>query len=569
VNNNLIISELKSGWKSFKKKNICLRWTGKIIINNKFMDSPIELYDLFEKINFDDDIAIKKILERLDGFFTIIYETENNIIAINDRLRSYPIYFYHKANQLFISDNAYLIKEKFNLNIQNNNGSVEFLLSGYVTGNETLYKDLLQLLPGQYLSYDKKLHRFKIKEYFKYYPNTNNNLELSLENKVKEYKELIYSSFERLKDYIIKNKYQPIIPLSGGRDSRLMAVMLKEVGIENSIAFTYGTKEHKEVIKSKEIAGELGVDWFFCSYTKEKWHKEYNNSIVKKYFNYADGLSVRPHVLDYIAVKELFSKKKEKLLFLSGHSLDFIAGSHIPASLFMLNKPSKNNLYEAILAKHFSFHYIYKKERAMLIERISSSLDFLPQATFDEIISAFEYWDWRERQGKFILNALNVYDFFNFDWYLPFWERQWMNFFMQLPCEWRYKQNFQRYALHKLFPNYFEKEEWFCEKETKKEEIKRKFKRNLKKIILKIPLSSYYFRRNNYAGVASNYGVERYGAFDVNVNSLEEFAKKYTAETDISRIFYFFTLHYLLKNNFNLNFLDSKYKKIMELINYE
>jgi hypothetical protein len=38
--------------------------------------------------------------------------------------------------------------------------------------------------------------------------------------------------------------------------------MLKEVVINNTICYTFGTRNHPEVVKSKEVAKKLGYNWF-------------------------------------------------------------------------------------------------------------------------------------------------------------------------------------------------------------------------------------------------------------------------------------------------------------------
>ena len=90
----------------------------------------------------------------------------------------------------------------------------------------------------------------------------------------------------------------------------MLAVLLKEVGVNNVICFTYGSYNHPEVVKSKEVAEKLGFKWLFCEYTKEKWFREYNSDVMLDFLNYSSGSSIKPHIMDFIAVKELFSTRK-------------------------------------------------------------------------------------------------------------------------------------------------------------------------------------------------------------------------------------------------------------------
>jgi asparagine synthase (glutamine-hydrolysing) len=555
----ILLSDQRSTWNKLKQKNNTLWYVGKVIVGNRFISDTGELYRLFDNLDVLDKNKVETILANIDGFFSIVFENEDYALAIVDRTRSHPIFFTRNGEPVIISDSARAIKGRCDLNQQNDIGVFEFLLCGYVTGNQTLYEDMNQLLPGQYLFINKTTGEISIRSYFIYYPSERDRDQLNQNEVLEKYRSLMKSSFNRLKTFIVTKGYQPVIPLSGGRDSRLMAILLKEYGFDQTICFTFGTENHPEVIKSQAVAELLGLEWRFAPYTKEKWNEVYRSLSMSKYFEFSDGLSVKPHFMDFIAVKELFGYQGGNYLFLPGHSLDFIAGSHIPQMLISMERPRIQKLYTSILYKHFNFHHIYPEQKRIIIDRIRSALEDIPTTDKNEIIAAFEYWDWCERQGKFILNALNVYDFFGYDWYIPFWELDWMEFFMGLPYSWRYKQNFQRLALWNFYPDYFEKPSHWIEG-------KRKITQELIRLIKQTALGEsiiYHLnkiRRRNYISLTRDYGLKRYGAFDVEADSLEAFARKHARHTDIKRFFYFFTLDYLIRNSVSLDFLPKQYE---------
>lgn len=569
MNGNIIIDQIKSKWMRYSENDNYIHYVGNIILMGEHNISAKKIFKYLYRFNLLKFEQINKLLNDIDGFFTIIFENNDIILVIGDRVRSYPIFFTHKNSKIFISDNAHILKEKLDLRQQNNIGVLEFLLCGFVTGNETLYQGLKQLLPGQYLIWDKNKKYYKIINYYQYLPHLDQikyKREINYIDKKTEFKELLFNSFNRLKQFINTNNYQPIVPLSGGIDSRLIAVMLKEVGINNAICFTYGTETHPEVIKSKEVAEKLGFKWMFVKYSKQKWYNEYHNLIKKKYLKYADGLSVKPHFLDFIAVKELFSNQNRNYLFLPGHSLDFLTGSHISETLIENNNMKTSNLIDCIIEKHFCFHYIYKDEKKLIKEKIFDSIHGLERYK-SEMIAVFEFFDWIERQGKFIHNSLNVYDFFGYKWYMPFWEKEYMDFFLKIPYEYKYNRYFLLETLNTFFPDYFEKPE--KSSNEMKGNVKRKIMYNMKNFLnmSRLDFLEYlYFRKNSYKSLSLNYGLERYGVFDKSVNNLEEFARKYTKTTDIQMIFYFFVLDYLKNNDFNLDFLDKRFLKVFDVL---
>lgn len=55
-------------------------------------------------------------------------------------------------------------------------------------------------------------------------------------------------------------------------------------------------------------------------------------------------------------------------------------------------------------------------------------------------IDAFEKWDWQERQAKFIVNSVRVYEFWGYEWWLPLWDYEMMEFWARIPLKLRVGQ---------------------------------------------------------------------------------------------------------------------------------
>jgi asparagine synthase (glutamine-hydrolysing) len=68
-----------------------------------------------------------------------------------------------------------------------------------------------------------------------------------------------------------------VVPLSGGLDSRIIVAMLKRLGVEDVICFTYGKKGNREAEISRQVAEALGYRWYFVEYTKEKLYDGYHS----------------------------------------------------------------------------------------------------------------------------------------------------------------------------------------------------------------------------------------------------------------------------------------------------
>ena len=87
--------------------------------------------------------------------------------------------------------------------------------------------------------------------------------------------------------------------------------------------------------RSRSVARRLGIPWLFVKYDRAKWARWYATSEGITYQRFADGFSSVAHMQDWPAVWELQRRGEipDDAVFVPGHALDFLGGSHIPAHL--------------------------------------------------------------------------------------------------------------------------------------------------------------------------------------------------------------------------------------------
>lgn len=73
----------------------------------------------------------------------------------------------------------------------------------------------------------------------------------------------------------------------------------------------------------------------------------------------------------------------------------------------------------------------------------------VPRNDVESAASAFERWEWQERQAKFIVNSVRVYEAFGHEWRLPWWDASLMDFWSMIPVHMR--------ARRALFLRYMER----------------------------------------------------------------------------------------------------------------
>lgn len=393
-------------------------------------------------------------LKRLNGFYALIKHRDQKLFAAVDQVRSIPLFYGQKGNDFFISDSAEWVREQVGNNEMDTLAREEFLLTGYVTGPDTLFPDVKQLQAGEALivSDNNTELSVSVKRYYRFIHQ--NTLEDSEEELLSKLDEVLLNVFQRL----IKRAdgRTLVVPLSGGYDSRLIVLMLKRLGYDNVITFTYGRPGNKESEISKQVAETLGIRWEFIPYSNEAWYTWFHSKERKKYWVMAGGLCTLPHIQDWPAVWEM---KKQGIIpddcvFVPGHSADLPAGSRSFSKPELYSDALFNidNAVKAILDYHYSL-FDWRKQsnelKPLFIKRIGRTLGNLN--AFPDNASAFESWDISERQAKFIINSLRVYEYWGYQWWMPFWDADFMDYWCKVPLQYRFQKNLYDQYVEQLY----------------------------------------------------------------------------------------------------------------------
>lgn len=384
------------------------------------------------------------LLKELNGSFALVTAKQTQLIAAVDRLRTTPLFFATKNGKFLLSDDAYWLRGAIAPAQLNSLGALEFYLTGYVTGNETLLDGLRQLRSSECLTFHSSNSAGP--KTSRYYEFRHGEFSTASEHSRMDELSTVHSNvFQRL---VASAHGRPIVlPLSGGYDSRLIGVSLKNADVSNVLCYSYGTPGNWESRISKELAQYLGFRWTFIPYTREKWKRWSELDEFRRYFHYAGNLTSVPHIQDWPAIWELRETKQLPVdsVIVPGHTGDFLTGGHIPKGFAHAKSISRRQILEAIYASHYSLWDWPGTEldlQRRLDERIEQSLGKLGTSTPEEAADLFEWWELQERQAKFICNALRVYDFFGYEWRLPLFDHELMQFWSRMPLAERRKRSF-------------------------------------------------------------------------------------------------------------------------------
>jgi hypothetical protein len=134
-------------------------------------------------------------------------------------------------------------------------------------------------------------------------------------------------------------------------------------------------------------------------------------------------------------------------VFVPGHT-GFFTGAQIPGVLRKKDGGTRDDVVAQVLGAHYGrrpFEVVAglvgtdpDELRAALRERIDATV-VAPEGTLttEQLVSAAEEWNGRERQVKFVLDAVRVYDVTGHDWQLPLCDRELVDFWARVPMEHR------------------------------------------------------------------------------------------------------------------------------------
>jgi asparagine synthase (glutamine-hydrolysing) len=429
------------------------RWYQKdgISVKGYLYDSGNVLYQHEELISYfspvTDFMTFRDKIGKANGMFSVVIAREEAVMIGSDIIRSFPVFYYQGSQIIHISDNAQFLAETYFREV-NGHRSIEYLATGYATGKFTLFTDIYQVQPGQIIRLENGTEE-KSEFYFSYvtdhfFEPESDNLELRLQ-------ETISNVFDRLIRSV--GNRQIIVPLSGGYDSRLIAVMLKNKGVNDVICITYGKKDSGEVSISKKVASALGYKWIFTEHTPEIIENYFQSEEFAGYYPYASNGVGFSYMFEYFGVRRLKHDTDipADAVFLPGHTGDFLGGSHI-SKTGIRQQYSLDALTDKIYTLKYNYIVPDNKHAPFLKNAIKQYLKPLyGKYGLKNSYTFIEDWDYRERLAKTIANSSNVYSYFGYQYRLPFWDRELVGFFCKVPYEYKLYKRFYNKVLEEFY----------------------------------------------------------------------------------------------------------------------
>lgn len=387
-------------------------------------------------------------IKLLNGSFACICEQKDRIICVVDKLRTFPLYWTIIDGELYVGDDGEAIVNNIYNPVVNIHRVNEYLSSElFVANHNTLIDGFFQLKAGEMAIYNKMSKNIEICEYFHYHHDENfgDNVDAQIIEK------FWYSYNKAAKNLIMALKGRTaVVPLSGGADSRMVLRMLKTNNYEKVICYTYGYEGNAEVEISRKVAAEFGYKWVLAPYSRKMWKQLRNNRQIHDYEKNSFNFCSSPHLADFPAVMYLKDNNliPKDSVFIPGHSGDLVAGSHIRKE-FLEDKFSYKDFINSLEKKFYPGKTFDEQSRKELNEYFS----FCSNYNNHQLASEAEWFNMQERQSKFIINSVRVYEFFGYEWLVPLWDNNIMDFWQHVPLDYRFKRKLYFMAVHESLPS--------------------------------------------------------------------------------------------------------------------
>lgn len=424
----------------------------------------------------------------LSGIYSAIIVEEERLIISGDIINFFPIYFAYTENRWVVSDNLSAITQKTQ-NLKIDESEIPgFLSAGFSSGFNTLIQGINKTRAGSNI---ELFHdgTYKTQTYYSFIPKQ--FVEDETEKLIKKAESTFLEAGKNVCSFLAGRT--AVIPLSGGFDSRLIAVLLKKLNYQNVVCFTYGRRTN-EVEISKKVASRLGFKWYYVDYEKIAYKGfTKDNQFLDYAFEYSGAYSM-VYLQEYFAVKYL---KENNLIandsvFLPGHSGDYLGGSYTNRTAKI---PHQKEFLASFLEKnYFFFRKKEKDEKQIIREKIKETLIDYPD---ENLISSnynpyVEDWDVKEKLSKFIFRSSYVFTFFGYEHIYPFWDSKVVSFWRHVPYELRSGKTFYDKVLIEKF--FIANDVYFGELEIKKSEFYRKYQHLKDRLRYIMPWSIVYSR---------------------------------------------------------------------------
>jgi asparagine synthase (glutamine-hydrolysing) len=405
----------------------------------------------FAQLRKLDAAALGQMLNGLDGHFAIAVSGPDYAFAAVDWVRSIPLAFGRCGDRWLIADQALRLRDlaKLGQDDIDPDAALAIAMSGYTIDLATLYRGLHQLGPGEFILFTEGKEP-QCNRYYCYRPWRDDKPIYNADRAKAELRDVTLHIIDTMMKGL--DGRELVVPLSAGRDSRLIVSAAHQLGYRNVRCFAYGRPGNFEAEASKAIADRLGFPWRFVPTGVGLMRRYFKSEIHRRYVAFSDTAQSAPFVQDLPQVQTLKDDGfiSSDAVLCNGNSGDYISGAHIvPAMQRKSIDPSfdarMRRIVDALTDKHFALwrNLATPTNRMRIADALRNSIA-RAGATLgppDDDYGLYEYAEFQDRQCKYVITGQRIYEFLGHEWRLPLWAKPYLDFWERVSLAGKVKQN--------------------------------------------------------------------------------------------------------------------------------
>ncbi|MEJ2378996.1 MAG: asparagine synthase C-terminal domain-containing protein [Pseudolabrys sp.] len=399
-------------------------------------------------------------LRGIDGHFAFVATGQDWTVAAVDWIRSIPLAACRVRGSWTIDAQPERLRRAAGLGAREHDPDavLAIAMAGYAIDHAALYRGIELLAPGElfWIGPDGEGTRHR---YYIYRP-----WQIRDGDPAARETELADITLAIMRRTLASLDGRPLaVPLSAGRDSRLVASTARHLGYDNVICFSYGRSGNFEAEAARAIADKLGYPWHFVPATITRQRAFFASDDYHRYLAFADSGASVPFVQDMGPLIQLKRSGAipDDAVIINGNSGDFITGNHIVPTLRRVpvgldEEQRLQRITDALVAKHFSLwqSLLTPKNRKRISVLLRGSLRragaTLGNPACDH--GLYEYAEFQDRQCKYVVTGQRIYEYLGHAWRLPLWDNAYLRFWEGVPLEDKTSQ--------KLYARMLEKTNW-------------------------------------------------------------------------------------------------------------
>ncbi|MBW3068835.1 asparagine synthetase B family protein [Actinomyces sp. 594] len=381
------------------------------------------------------------------GQWTVVTRQGRDLRIDTDRLRSHHLLFTYVNGQWMVSDDPESLRKHSGSWNRDAEAADVFLHTGFVVGSRTLVSGVHATpAASTVVLHPDGTWTCSLWDSFGYSTNPITS--------AAEFDEAFDHALDLAVTRLLAHAEgrQLVLPLSGGLDSRLLAVWLKRLGAPRVIAYTYGKPGSREISISRAVAQALGIDWFSVDLDPSRIAQRWHTAAGAHFQGATWGLTSLPHVQDWYALTVIREDHlvDDDAIILPGHA----AVRTLHDTGLLHSSPSNAQVFTAIARRYAVLQGSPEAYRALplLREEIRRAETEAPLDRERGVQGLLAWFNLRERQAKYINNSMKAYEFFGYDWALPLLDSEvwdcWLNGSEELTAnrDWYARYTGARYA---------------------------------------------------------------------------------------------------------------------------